>query len=105
MTNKTKDKVKELLINKPHLRDSDPKLIATYWYNELKNKNINPYKLTGYEFMQLFADSKLTNIKTIERMRRKLQEEHKELRGKIYNMRKGAIQDDWKRELGYEVNK
>jgi hypothetical protein len=105
MKDKTKDIVKELLINKPHLRDSDPKLIATYWYNELKKKQINPYKLSGYEFMQLFANSKLTNIKTIERMRRKLQEEHPELRGKIYIMRKGAIQDDWKKELGYEVNK
>ena len=101
---KTKEVVKELLINKPHLRDSDPKLIATYWYNELKKKQINPYKISGYEFMQLFANSKLTNIKTIERMRRKLQEEYPELRGRVYNNRKGVIQDQWKRELGYEVN-
>ena len=54
--------------------------------------------------MQLFANSKLTNIKTIERMRRKLQEEYPELRGRVYNNRKGVIQDQWKRELGYEVN-
>ena len=111
---KTKEVVKELLINKPHLRDSDPKLIATYWYNELKKKQINPYKISGYsprqfapsryEFMQLLANSKLTNIKTIERMRRKLQEEYPELRGRVYNNRKGVIQDQWKRELGYEVN-
>jgi len=101
---KTKDIVKNLLVQKPHLRDSDSRLIATYWYNELKKKQISPYKITGYEFMQLFANSKLTNIKTIERMRRKLQEENPELRGKIYNDRKGVIQDQWKRELGYEVN-
>tara|TARA_R110001583_G_scaffold94893_1_gene238600 strand:+ start:78 stop:386 length:309 start_codon:yes stop_codon:yes gene_type:complete len=101
---KTKDIVKKLLIQKPHLRDSDPKLIATYWFNELKKKQIDPAKINGLEFMKMFADSKLTNIKTIERMRRKLQEEHSELRGKLYKVRKEAIQDQWKKDLGYEVN-
>ena len=101
---KTKDIVKALLIQKSHLRDSDPKLIATYWFNELKKKNIDPAEINGLEFMKMFADSKLTNIKTIERMRRKLQEEHPELRGKIYKVRKEAIQDQWKQDLGYEIN-
>ena len=54
--------------------------------------------------MKMFADSKLTNIKTIERMRRKLQEECPELRGKLYKVRKETIQDQWKKDLGYEVN-
>tara|TARA_R100000963_G_C4626167_1_gene92371 strand:- start:237 stop:548 length:312 start_codon:yes stop_codon:yes gene_type:complete len=102
---KTKDEVKQLLIDNPHLRDSDQKLIATYWWNELKRKQIDPNKMNGLEFMQMFANNKLTNIKTIERMRRKLQEECPELRGKIYNARKGVIQDQWKKDLGYEVNK
>ena len=101
---KTKDIVKTLLIQKPHLRDSDPKLIATYWFNELKKKHIDPAEINGLEFMKMFADSKLTNIKTIERMRRKLQEEHPELRGKLYKVRKETIQDQWKKDLGYEVN-
>ena len=101
---KTKDIVKNLLIQRPHLRDSDTKLIATYWFNELKKKNINPSEINGLEFMKLFADSKLTNIKTIERMRRKLQEESPELRGKLYKIRKETIQDQWKKDLGYEVN-
>jgi len=86
-----------MLIN----RDSDPKLISTYWWMELKDKKINVNEITGFEFMQMFANSKLTNIKTIERMRRKLQEEHPELRGEVYNARKGKIQDQWKKELGY----
>ena len=101
---KTKDIVKNLLIQKPHLQDSDPKLRATYWFNELKKKNIDPTEINGLEFMKMFADSKLTNIKTIERMRRKLQEEHPELRGKLYKVRKETIQDQWKKDLGYEVN-
>ena len=101
---KTKEIVKQLLIDKPHLRDSDNKLIATYWFNELKEKKIDPNKINGLEFMQMFANSKLTNIKTIERMRRKLQEEHPELRGKLYVVRKGTIQDQWRKDLGYENN-
>ena len=102
---KTKEIVRQLLIDKPHLRDSDNKLIATYWYMELKQKNIDPNKINGLEFMQMFANSKLTNIKTIERMRRKLQEESPELRGKVYNERKGVIQDKWREDLGYTNGK
>ena len=99
---KTKEVVKQLLIDKPHLRDSDPKLISTYWWLELKRKDIDPNKMTGFDFMKMFADGKLTNIKTIERMRRKLQEECPELRGKLYVARKGTIQDQWRKDLGYE---
>ena len=66
---KTKDIVKKLLIQKPHLRDSDPKLIATYWFNELKKKNIDPSEING-----------------------------------LYKVRKETIQDQWKKDLGYEVN-
>ena len=101
---KTKDVVKTLLIQKPHLRDSDPKLIATYWFNELKKMAINPNNISAMKFLKMFADSALTNVKTIERMRRKLQEECPELRGKLYKVRKEAIQDQWKKDLGYEVN-
>tara|TARA_R100000781_G_C4063124_1_gene121756 strand:+ start:774 stop:1082 length:309 start_codon:yes stop_codon:yes gene_type:complete len=98
---KTKEEVKQLLIDKPHLRDSDPKLISTYWWLELKRKDIDPNKMSGLDFMKMFAYGKLTNIKTIERMRRKLQEEHPELRGKLHKIRKEEIQNQWKRELGY----
>ena len=38
-------------------------------------------------------------------MRAKLQEEKPELRGKVYNARKGIIQDKWRKDLGYEVDK
>jgi hypothetical protein len=102
---KTKEVVRELLTIKPHLRDNDSMLIAAYWWRELKGKEIDPNKMNGLEFMQMFANNKLTNIKTIERMRRKLQEECPELRGKAYELRKGTIQDKWKQELGYENNK
>ena len=103
---KTKEVVKQLLIDTPHLRDSDPKLIATYWFNELKAKQIDPNNINGLEFMQMFANGKLTNIKTIERMRRKLQEEQPDRDSfkaldKLYKVRKETIQDQWKKDLGY----
>ena len=97
----TKEIVKELLINKPHLRDNDNMLICAYWWRELKRRKINPNEMNGLEFMQLFANNKLTNLKTIERMRRKLQQEHPELRGKLYIARKGIIQEKWRDKLGY----
>ena len=53
----------------------------------------------------LYSKSKLTSAHSIERMRRKLQEEYPELRGKKYNLRKGILQDQWQKDLGYEVNK
>jgi hypothetical protein len=76
----TKETVMELLTNKPHLRDSDNKLICTYWWRELKAKNLHPRKMNGEEFMHLFAH----------------------LRGRLYVDRKGKLQDKWKKDLGYE---
>ena len=76
-------------------------LICAYWWRELKRRKIIPNEMNGLEFMQLFANNKLTNLKTIERMRRKLQEEHPQLRGKLYIARKGIIQEKWREKLGY----
>jgi len=76
--------------------------MAAYWWKELKRKEIDPKKRNGLECMQMFAKNKLTKIKKIERMRRKLQEYCPGLRGKIYAARKGKIQDKWKKDLGYE---
>ena len=101
---KAKKKILDLLINKPDLRDSDNKLIARFWYNELSGKGMKPSELSAYEMLCMFSESKLTNPETIRRMRQKLQEEHKDLRGDKYQDRKGTIQKQWKKDLGYETN-
>jgi hypothetical protein len=98
---KAKDKVRNLLINNKRLRDSDNKLIATFWFQELKMRGIDTNEITGFELLQLFAESKLTNAETIRRIRAKLQETNKELRGSKYNLRQGKLKDDWRKELGY----
>jgi len=97
---KAKDKVKILLTKYPHFKDSDTKLIAAYWLNELRRKGVNPDEMSGMDFLHLFADSKITNPETIRRSRAKLQEDSS-LRGKNYSLRKGAIQDKWRKDLGY----
>ena len=98
---KAKDKVRNLLINNKRLRDSDNKLIATFWYQELKMRGIDTNEITGFELLELFAESKLTNAETIRRIRAKLQETNKELRGSKYNLRQGKLKDDWRKDLGY----
>ena len=98
---KAKDKVRNLLINNKRLRDSDNKLIATFWFQELKMRGIDTNEITGFELLELFAESKLTNAETIRRIRAKLQETNKELRGSKYDLRQGKLKNDWRKELGY----
>ena len=99
----TKKEIKRLLIKHKHLRDSDPKLIATYWLNELKKKDINLYTITAFEFLKLFAESQISNTETIRRMRQKVQEENEDLRGEYYKGRQTIEQDKMKAKLGYNL--
>lgn len=73
-----------MLTNKPLLRDSDDKLVANFWYKEIVNEGLDPKNMTGQEILQRFADGKLTKPESIMRVRRKLQEEFPELRGKLW---------------------
>ena len=98
---KAKDKVKTLLTKFPELRDSDNKLIAFFWYKQLKRKGMNLDEMSAMDFLQYFSDSKLTNSETIRRSRAKLQEENISLRGNNYTARKGVIQKQWRKDLGY----
>jgi hypothetical protein len=75
------------------LRDSDEKLIATIWKLELVKNKIDPKKITAFNFLQLFADGKLTNPESIRRSRAKIQENIPELRGVNYKDRQGKSYD------------
>ena len=57
------------------------------------------------QLLTMYAQSQLTNAETIRRMRAKLQEDVPSLRGRAYELRKGTIQDKWRKDLGYENNK
>jgi hypothetical protein len=81
----TKSKVKVLLEKVPHTRDDDNKLIANFWNQELKESS---EKMLAKDFLNYFANGKLTPAETIRRNRQLLQEEFEELRGKSYRGRK-----------------
>ena len=77
--------IKTLLIEKPHLRDDDRKLIATVWYKE-----IDVHTMPVIDFLHLFANNKITHPESIRRCRAKLQETCSELRGNNYYKRKAT---------------
>ena len=99
---KTKETIRKILLEKPHLRDNDNKLIASFWYRELNSKNIDSEEITALNFLHKYADNELTNAESIRRMRAKLQEEEPGLRGEAYKIRKGKLQEEWRKNLGYE---
>ena len=62
---KTKDRVKALLIKSPHLKDDDDKLLATFWYYELKDMKRNPESINGMNLLTLISEGRLTNSKLL----------------------------------------
>lgn len=88
----TKDKVKNLLINYPHLRDSDERLIATYWMKEAGSKDALD-NMTATKFLLNFVEGAYTSPESIRRMRQKIQEQDESLRGKSYYKRQKLEQD------------
>ena len=76
------DKVINLLTKYPSLRDSDERLAATIWNNQ-----INTDEVTSRELLLQFALGKLHSYESISRCRRKVQEEKVELRGLKWDKR------------------
>ena len=101
---KTKEIVRELLKNKPSLKDDDNRLCTHIWFKEIEAMNIDPYKQNTTDFLRLYAKGKFTLAPSIKRARAKLQEEEPAYRGKKYHLRKGTYQDKWRKDLGYENN-
>ena len=102
---KTKDEVKYWLDNYPSLKDDDNRLCANIWGSELTTQlgsGIN--SATAIDFLEMYAKGKLTSAPSIKRARAKLQEEEPKYRGEKYNLRKGILQDKWRKHLGYEEN-
>ena len=100
---KTKEKVLKLLQENVSLRDNDNKLIAIIWDKELEKLGIS-WGVRKH-FLNIFSAGALTPPTTISRMRRQVQEQNEELRGKTYKGRKTTMQNKWLNNLGYEVNK
>jgi hypothetical protein len=97
---KTKDKVRHYLDKYPSLKDDDNRLCSNIWMSELND--LSGLDILATDFLKLYAANKLTSAPSIKRARAKLQEEEPKYRGEKYNLRKGILQDKWRKDLGYE---
>jgi hypothetical protein len=82
-----KDRVKALLVKHPHLRDSDNKLIANIWSQDLRKMGLISVDITAFNFLYRYSEGNLTNAETIRRVRQKIQEENPDLRGTVNEAR------------------
>ena len=85
-----KEKVIDLLTKVPNLRDSDEKLIATIWNQEMgkDEQGVSKSKSTSaYCFFEALVAGKHTSAENIRRSRQKVQEQRPELRGVNYKER------------------
>lgn len=82
---KIKPTVVDILQSSIQARDNDTVLLFLFWEKEFGGK------FWDYDqFKRLMLGNKLTFPDTITRTRRKLQAEHPELRGELYEIRKKA---------------
>jgi hypothetical protein len=82
---KIKPTVVDILQSSVQARDNDTILLFLFWEKEFGGK------FWDYnQFKHLMLGNKLTFPDTITRTRRKLQAEHPELRGELYEIRKKA---------------
>lgn len=87
------ERVKHLLIHRPILRDNDKALWLVYLnrFHDMRSrveKSASPY----IEFRTILLNPKTPMFESISRARRKIQENHPELRGKSYTKRKESAE-------------
>ncbi len=77
----TRQRVADLLRAKDELQVNDFKLLANFWYHELKQLNKPIKEITALELLQLVAKGHLTPTESIRRNRQLLQEKNPTLYG------------------------
>ena len=92
--------VEKLLRENPAYRNSDEKLWARIVQDSLGGVNMLQ-NMSAYELLRLYVSDKLVSFESVSRARRKVQEIHKELRGKKYKERQNR-QEQVKEVLGYK---
>jgi hypothetical protein len=89
-----------LLTQYSDFKDNDQQLVAWFWKLEMEAHGYPASSTQTQTFFKLMAFGKLTSADTITRVRRLVQEESPELRGKKYDERQ-AKQSQVKKDLGY----
>lgn len=102
---KTKDEVIRLLKKYPAYRDNDERLIATFWYCELKRKDFYIENLTAMDLLEIYSKNKvLTAADCIVRTRAKVQQDNPELRGLTWKARHGDGEEVTKEIVHVHLN-
>ncbi len=94
--NAAKEIVRTALVKYPKVRDDLHKLLAVIWQAESKEK-------TTVDFLRSLYIGKYLSVHSIERQSRKLQQDHPELRGKLWAERQ-QHQKHVKEDLGYKTD-
>jgi len=97
-TKKYKESIKRILTINPEARDSDSYLLGLVWHKELKEKGVDPKKISSFEFLKMLKQKIITTPESITRSRRKIQESYPGLRGDRYYARI-KYQDDVKHQI------
>ena len=101
---KMQDKVKHILLTKRHCRDNDVYLIYEIWAEELAKYNINIKNMHLMPTLKMWAKKEISHPSAIMRARRKVQEDHKETRGSVWEERHKQ-QTQVQQDLGYNVSR
>jgi len=80
----TKEMIRNLLIERPHLRDNDDRLIATIWLRFTNDAK----EISGYDLLERYAEGKLPKAEAIRRARQSVQESDPIYRGALHEERK-----------------
>jgi hypothetical protein len=81
-----KEAVYDLLTRYPRLRDNDRLLILNVWANQ--NPSISNAGYLFSDFVEGYKKGIYADTESIRRVRAKIQEQHPELRGEHYGMKK-----------------
>jgi len=80
----TKEMIRNLLIERPHLRDQDERLIATIWLRFTPDAK----EISGYDLLERYAEGKLPKAEAIRRSRQSIQENDPIYRGALHEERR-----------------
>ena len=96
-------KVIRLLENNESLRDSDNKLVASAWWEHIKQTR-NPSDMKALDLLIALGNNELPSWETLTRCRRKVQEKRTDLRGKKYEQRQQRQKDVIKDLREYNIS-
>jgi|TARA_Y100000034_G_scaffold116055_1_gene153893 hypothetical protein len=91
--------IQHALQKHPVLRDNDNRLIANIWFKRL----VTIDELSGKDLLMLIAKGKLPSFESISRCRRKIQQEDKSLRGRLWDERHQIANDIRKEIRGFHL--